>query len=129
MGFVEGQSLAQKVAAGPLPPRLAAELLREVAGAVQYAHDRGVIHRDLKPANVLLDANGRPKVTDFGLAKKIAGDSDLTATGQVMGTPGYRCRRNRRRAASTSARRRTCTASGRSSTTSSRAGRHFRRPA
>ena len=89
MGFIEGQSLAQKVAGGPLPPREAAELLGQVAAAVQYAHERGVIHRDLKPANVLLDARGLPKVTDFGLAKKLEADSGLTASGQIMGTPSY----------------------------------------
>src|SRR5262249_18060771 len=89
MGFVEGQSLAQKVAQGPLPPREAAALVRDVAEAVQYAHERGVIHRDLKPANVLLDAHGRPRVTDFGLAKKLQADSGLTASGQIMGTPSY----------------------------------------
>jgi WD40 repeat protein/tRNA A-37 threonylcarbamoyl transferase component Bud32 len=89
MGFVEGQSLAQRVSAGLPPPREAASLLIKVAEAVQYAHDRGVIHRDLKPANVLLDAQGRPRVTDFGLAKKLQSDSGLTATGQVMGTPSY----------------------------------------
>jgi WD40 repeat protein/tetratricopeptide (TPR) repeat protein len=89
MGFVEGTSLAARVAEGPLPPREAAELVRQVCEAVQYAHERGVIHRDLKPANVLLDAQGRPKVTDFGLAKKLQSDSGLTQTGQVMGTPSY----------------------------------------
>jgi eukaryotic-like serine/threonine-protein kinase len=89
MGFVDGQSLAQKVAGGPLPPREAASLIRLVAEAVQFAHDRGVIHRDLKPANILLDVRGRPKVTDFGLAKKLQGDRGLTQTGQVMGTPSY----------------------------------------
>ena len=89
MGYVEGQSLAAKVAQGPLPPREAAELLQQVAEAVQFAHEKGVIHRDLKPANVLLDANGHPRVTDFGLAKRVTGDSGLTATGQVLGTPGY----------------------------------------
>lgn len=89
MGFVEGQSLAHKVSGGPLPPHEAASLLAQTADAIQYAHDRGVIHRDLKPANVLLDARGQPKVTDFGLAKKLAGDSNLTASGQVMGTPSY----------------------------------------
>ena len=61
----------------------------KVAEAVQFAHEKGVIHRDLKPANVLLDAQGQPKVTDFGLAKKLQADSGLTHTGQVMGTPSY----------------------------------------
>ena len=89
MGFVEGQSLAATVANGPLPPREAAELAREVAEAVQYAHQHGIIHRDLKPGNVLLDAQGRPRVTDFGLAKKVQGESGLTGTGQIMGTPSY----------------------------------------
>jgi len=89
MGFVEGTSLAAKVAGGPLPPNEAAALTMKVAEAVQFAHEKGVIHRDLKPANVLLDAQGQPKVTDFGLAKKLQSDSGLTHTGQVMGTPSY----------------------------------------
>jgi WD40 repeat protein/serine/threonine protein kinase len=89
MGFVKGQNLAQKLADHPLPPREAAALMVALADAVQYAHDQGVIHRDLKPGNILLDAQGRPRVTDFGLAKKLQGDSGLTATGQVMGTPSY----------------------------------------
>ncbi len=89
MGLVEGRSLAQAIAGGPLPARLAAEIVRQVAEAVRYAHERGVVHRDLKPANVLLDADGRPRVTDFGLAKRMASDSQLTATGQVMGTPSF----------------------------------------
>ncbi len=89
MAFVEGQSLAETVAAGPLPARQAAELVRQVAKAVHYAHEHGVIHRDLKPANVLLDRQGNPRITDFGLAKTIRDDRGLTATGQVMGTPSY----------------------------------------
>ena len=89
MGYVEGQSLAAKVAKGPLPPREAAELVEQVAQAVQFAHEKGVIHRDLKPANVLLDAAGHPRVTDFGLAKRVTGESGLTASGQVLGTPSY----------------------------------------
>ena len=89
MGFVEGQSLAQRLAEGPLPAREAAELIRRVSEAIEYAHQHGVIHRDLKPANILLDQNGNPRVTDFGLAKKIEGDSGLTGSGQIMGTPSY----------------------------------------
>ncbi len=89
MGFVEGQSLSQRLAEGPLPPREAAALLVKVALAIDYAHQRGVIHRDLKPANILVDANGNPRVTDFGLAKKVQGDSGLTGSGQIMGTPSY----------------------------------------
>ena len=89
MGFVEGQSLAQRLADGPLPPREAAELIRRVSEAIEYAHQHGVIHRDLKPANILLDQNGNPRVTDFGLAKKVQGDSGLTGSGQIMGTPSY----------------------------------------
>ena len=89
MGFVEGESLADKIKDGPLPPREAAEYAKKVAEAIAFAHQRGVIHRDLKPANVLLDQNGEPKVTDFGLAKRVEGDSGLTATGQILGTPSY----------------------------------------
>ncbi len=89
MGFVEGRSLAQRVAEGPLSAREAAELVRAIAEAVAHAHSKGVIHRDLKPGNVLIDENGQPRVTDFGLAKQIEGDSNLTGTGQVLGTPSY----------------------------------------
>ena len=89
MGFVEGQSLSQRLVEGPLPAREAAELIRRVCEAIEYAHRRGVIHRDLKPANILLDHSGNPRVTDFGLAKKIQGDSGLTNSGQIMGTPSY----------------------------------------
>jgi WD40 repeat protein len=89
MGFVEGQSLSQRLAEGPLSPRHAAELMVKVAEAIEYAHQRGVIHRDLKPANILLDHTGNPRVTDFGLAKKVEGGSELTGSGQIMGTPSY----------------------------------------
>jgi WD40 repeat protein len=89
MGFVDGQSLAQRVAAGPIEPREAARLVREIAEAIQYAHDQGVIHRDLKPANILIDRMGMLRVTDFGLAKQTRTESGLTATGEVMGTPSY----------------------------------------
>src|SRR5262249_24597185 len=89
MGFVEGQSLAKKVAEGPLPPKEAAEIVKTVAEAVQYAHDKGIIHRDLKPGNILLDKEGKPRVTDFGLAKLIESGSARTGRGQIRGPPSY----------------------------------------
>ncbi len=89
MGFIDGPSLQGKLSAGPMPAKDAARLCRKIAEAVAYAHSKNVIHRDLKPANVLIDGNGEPKVTDFGLAKKVEGDSGLTRTGAVMGTPSY----------------------------------------
>jgi hypothetical protein len=89
MAFVGGGSLAQRVKSGPLPAQEAAELSQKVAEAVQYAHEHGIVHRDLKPANILLDHNGQPKVTDFGLAKMTDQASDLSTTGDVMGTPSY----------------------------------------
>ncbi len=89
MGFVDGRSLSARVSVGPLPGREAAQLVRTVCDAVQYAHEHQVIHRDLKPANILLDRDGRPRVTDFGLAKRVQDESGLTATGQVLGTPSF----------------------------------------
>src|SRR5205085_2695650 len=88
-GFIDGRSLSARVAEGPLPAREAAQLVRTVCDAVQYAHEHDVIHRDLKPANILLDRAGRPRVTDFGLAKRVQSDSGLTATGQILGTPSF----------------------------------------
>jgi len=89
MGFVEGHDLKQRVSDGPLDPEEAAELVQSIAEALAYAHDKGIIHRDLKPQNILLGQDGKPRVTDFGLAKQIESDSNLTGTGQVMGTPSY----------------------------------------
>lgn len=89
MGFVEGESLSAKIAAGPLAAREAATLLVAVAEAVDYAHSKGIIHRDLKPGNVLVGKDGQPRVTDFGLCKRTSGASELTGTGQVLGTPSY----------------------------------------
>src|SRR5436305_552715 len=89
MEFLPGGSLADRLkAGGALDPRAAAELVEKLARAVHAAHDAGIVHRDLKPANVLFDGAGEPRVTDFGLAKR-GGQSDLTRTGAVMGTPAY----------------------------------------
>ena len=89
MGFVEGQSLSRRLADGPLAIRQAAALMVTVADTIEYAHQCGVIHRDLKPGNILLDHKGNPRISDFGLAKKTQGDSGLTGSGQIMGTPSY----------------------------------------
>lgn len=87
MEFVPGGSLADRLARGPLTPREAAGLVGQAAAGVGAAHELGVVHRDLKPGNVLLAADGAPKVTDFGLAKRRA--ADLTQTQAVLGTPAY----------------------------------------
>jgi tRNA A-37 threonylcarbamoyl transferase component Bud32 len=91
MAFVDGPSLKQSVRDhGPPAPHDAVRLLLAVADAVAFAHRHGVIHRDLKPENILLDAQGRPRVADFGLAKRCGPDDPaLTASGQVIGTPAY----------------------------------------
>ena len=89
MGFVEGRSLSEKVADGPLSASEAAIITKKITSAIGYAHEKGIIHRDLKPANVLLDKDDEPQITDFGLAKQVQGGSELTATGQVIGTPSF----------------------------------------
>jgi serine/threonine-protein kinase len=88
--FIDGESLDRKLRGTPLPAREAAGLVRQMAEAMDYAHQAGVVHRDLKPANVLLTAAGVPKVGDFGLAKRLQDEeSGLTRTGTVLGTPSY----------------------------------------
>lgn len=90
MALVVGTSLNDRVKNdGPLAPKEAARLLKAVAEAVEYAHGKGIIHRDIKPQNILLDEAGQPRLTDFGLAKQARGQDELTAMGQVMGTPSY----------------------------------------
>lgn len=89
MGLIQGSSLSQRVRQSPLDPIQAATIAMQIADAAQYAHGKGVVHRDLKPANVLVDQNERVRVTDFGLARQTDGGSDLTQTGQVVGTPEY----------------------------------------
>ncbi len=115
MGYIDGDSLAERLREGPIPSREAATLLNRVCEAVQYAHEHDVIHRDLKPANILLERSrevtvesqvpraesetgfdsqlatldSRPRITDFGLAKRLKDRSDLTGTGQILGTPSF----------------------------------------
>ena len=90
MRLLEGGSLARLAAHRYLDdPRAAADLLATLARAVDYAHRRGILHRDLKPANILLDAEGRAQVSDFGLAKLLENKDDVTVSGAVMGTPAY----------------------------------------
>jgi outer membrane protein assembly factor BamB/predicted Ser/Thr protein kinase len=90
MDLIDGESLADLIARGPIQPKEALDIIRQVAEALQHAHENGIIHRDIKPGNILLDKSGNVKVTDFGLAKEVDRDQmHLTVTGQVMGTPRY----------------------------------------
>jgi hypothetical protein len=106
MDYIEGRSLASLLRENVLPPKQAANIVRQIAEAIHYAHQQGTLHRDLKPSNVLMsrlglrpDPNGatgrdgvptyEPRITDFGLAMRVEGDSGLTQTGQIVGTPSY----------------------------------------
>ncbi len=90
MAFVEGPNLRSFVEDNGLPPApTLVSLFSQIVAGVAHAHRLGIVHRDLKPANVLIDKDGRPRVTDFGLAKQANADTQLTAAGQVLGTPAY----------------------------------------
>jgi thiol-disulfide isomerase/thioredoxin len=89
MKLIEGGNLSGRIARFPGDPPAAARLVTTVARAVHYAHQRGVLHRDLKPGNILLDADGQPHVTDFGLAKHLEGTDASTQSGAIVGTPSY----------------------------------------
>ncbi len=87
--FVPGANLHEWLTAKRLTPREAAELCAKIADAVAHAHAAGIVHRDLKPGNIMLDAGGEPHITDFGLAKREAGEITMTLDGAILGTPAY----------------------------------------
>jgi serine/threonine protein kinase len=89
MEYVEGGTLASRCASQPQPAGEAARLVEVLAQTIDYAHRQGVLHRDLKPSNILLTAEGAPRIADFGLATFIGLENGLTATGAMLGTPGY----------------------------------------
>jgi serine/threonine protein kinase len=87
MDFVQGRNLAEIIREGRLPGRRAARYSQAIADAIHYSHQQGVLHRDLKPSNILIDENDQPRITDF--AWRVRGDFGLTATGEVLGSPGF----------------------------------------
>ncbi len=89
MSYIDGTTLARKLAEGPMNPLEAAKLLQQVCLAIDHAHRQGVVHRDLKPSNILLDRQGHPYVSDFGLAKLVNAGASLTESGAILGTPSY----------------------------------------
>jgi len=89
MRLVEGGALADRVESYAGDPHAAGRLIVVLARAIQYANEKGFVHCDLKPSNILMDRDGVPQITDFGLARQAAHDSSLTASGAVMGTPSY----------------------------------------
>jgi len=89
MEKIDGGSLADLLASHRPEPRKAVEIVKQVAEAVQCAHEAGIIHRDIKSANILMDAEGRPRLTDFGFALDAEAQTQITQSGAVMGTPAY----------------------------------------
>ncbi|PQO27100.1 serine/threonine-protein kinase [Blastopirellula marina] len=90
MKYIEGETLAERLARGPMAAREVALLMRTVSSAVHEAHQHGILHRDLKPSNILIDKTGSPVVTDFGLAKQVTGDVEsITRSGAILGTPAF----------------------------------------
>jgi eukaryotic-like serine/threonine-protein kinase len=89
MDLVEGRTLTEIVRDGPLSAQRAAKYACRIAQAIHYAHSQGVLHRDLKPSNVIIDAHDEPRITDFGLAKRMRNDFGVTVTGQVLGSPNF----------------------------------------
>jgi serine/threonine-protein kinase len=91
MGFVQGESLGEKLKReGRLDPDEVRRILADVAAALHYAHERGVVHRDIKPDNILIDdETGKPMLADFGIARSAAGGRTLTELGTTLGTPHY----------------------------------------
>ena len=89
MGFIEGGQLDEAAKRAPMSIRQSAELIAKVARTVHYAHKHGILHRDIKPGNILLDQQGEPYLTDFGLARLVESESTVTCTLEVLGTPSY----------------------------------------
>jgi serine/threonine protein kinase len=87
--YIDGVTLEQRLKDGPLPPGYAAAIASELAAALQYAHEQGVVHRDVKPSNIIIDGRERAHLMDFGLAKRDAGELTMTSDGRVLGTPAY----------------------------------------
>src|SRR5690606_9923554 len=89
VAYVEGGSLSDRIDRGPMPLRTVETYLREIASALDYAHRQGVVHRDIKPDNILINSEGYTLLGDFGIVKLLSGESKLTATGGLVGTPAY----------------------------------------
>jgi WD40 repeat protein/tRNA A-37 threonylcarbamoyl transferase component Bud32 len=87
--YMEGGSLVRRLDGTPWAARVAAKLVETLARAMHHAHEQGIVHRDLKPGNILLGKDGEPKISDFGLAKRLDTDAGLTQTGMILGTPSY----------------------------------------